>query len=202
MDQIDASRLPVDSVILEALVKAVLEPNRQHTTVRRGWRMGADVNVSPVTMNVGINGLDNIGADVDLGLDDINLHVDKLEADVKAGLTLGEIKATLSSALSIGEIKAALATDMKADLQASLKELAPIIFSFLWKEIPLVRVSFPHRYRLGFEICGKQLLALTFCGESEVISERNVCAEKPQVAPSAGVLDALANALKKGVDHG
>lgn len=164
--------------------------------------MGADVNVSPVTMNVGINGLDNIGADVDLGLDDINLHVDKLEADVKAGLTLGEIKATLNSAMSIGEIKAALATDMKADLQASLKELAPIIFSFLWKEIPLVRVSFPHRYRLGFEICGKQLLALTFCGESEVISERNVCAEKPQVAQPAGVLDALANALKKGVDHG
>jgi hypothetical protein len=167
----------------------------------------ADVNVSPITMNMNMNGLDNIGADVDLGLDDIRLHVDKVEADVKAGLTLDEIKATLK----IDEIKAALQADFKADLQASLKELAPIIFSFLWKEIPLVRVSSPHRYRLGLQLCGREVFALTFCGESEVISEKNPCGErtlepagrlKPEVAAAPEMKRSSTARDPRGGDHG
>lgn len=115
-----------------------------------------DVTVNPVDVN--INGLDNINADVtaDLGLDDIHLKIDELKADFAAKLTLDELKA-----------------DLKADLQASLKELAPIFFNFLWKEIPIVKIGSPHRYRLGFHLCGKEIFAFTFCGESELITERN-----------------------------
>ncbi len=146
-----------------------------------------DVKVDPVDIN--IVGLDNIGADIDLGLNDINLALkleevkadirsrltlDEVRADVKSRVTLDEIRADVKSRVTLDEVKA----DIKSSVEASLKELAPIIFSFLWKEIPIVRIGFPHRYRLCFTLCGKEVLAISLCGESEFITERNNCPDE------------------------
>jgi hypothetical protein len=138
--------------------------------------MSGDIDVTVKPIDININGLDN--AKVDLGLDDVNIDVGL--DDVNVDLGLDDIKVALG--LKIDEIKADLKTrltvdELKAELAASVKELAPIFFNFLWKEIPIVKIGFPHRYRLGLTVCGKELLAVTFCGESEIITEKNLCGE-------------------------
>jgi len=41
------------------------------------------------------------------------------------------------------------------------------------REIPIVRVTFPHRYELKIRLLGREFVAFSLCGESEVISENN-----------------------------
>ncbi len=118
----------------------------------------ANVHISPV--DVHLDGLDDIKADV--------------KADLKADLGLGNIKADLKTDSHIA------VDELRADLIARLRELAPIFFNFLWKEIPLVKVGFPHRYKVGFSLLGKEVLAVTLCGESEIITEANKCGDKGQ----------------------
>jgi hypothetical protein len=137
--------------------------------------------------------LGKIEAEVDLGLDDINASVDlgKIDADIDIGLDDINANANANVGLNIGKIDAAVAAkvdaDVKADVKAdadvraqanlvaAIKELAPLLLQFAWKEIPLVRVGFPHRYKLGFCLFGCEVASVTFCGESELVTEDSRC---------------------------
>lgn len=67
---------------------------------------------------------------------------------------------------------------VEADLTARLRELAPLFFNFLWKEIPFVKVALPHRYKLGFRFFNVEVFSISLCGESELITDKNVCAHE------------------------
>lgn len=136
-------------------------------------------------------GLDDIQAD--LGLDDIRADVEArasmtARADVGAKADIGaradvHAKADIGARADVGakaemDVRADLGLDdiqakvgAHADLVAAIRELAPVIFQFLWKEIPIVRVAMPVRYKLGFQLLGHELASLTFCGESELLTE-------------------------------
>lgn len=135
--------------------------------------MSTNANVHVDSVDIHLDGLDDIKADV--------------KADLKADLGLGNIKADLGLGGIKADVKADLKTDshlaideLRADIVGRLRELAPIFFNFLWKEIPIVRIGFPHRYKVGFSLCGKEVFAVTLCGESEIITETNRCGDKAQ----------------------
>lgn len=111
-----------------------------------------------------------MSTDVDLDLGNIGVDLD-VDANVDVG---GDLDVGLNGAMDIG------LDDIKAAIEARLPELAPVFLNFLWKEIPLVKVSFPHRYRLKLCLFGKEVLSLELCGESEVVTDKNVCASPKQ----------------------
>jgi hypothetical protein len=131
--------------------------------------LNADLGLDDVKLTADL-GLDEIKADLkaDLGLDKINA-----KADLKADLGLDKInaKADLKADLGLDKINARGQLDASAHMIAAVRELAPIFLNLLWKEIPLVRVGTPHRYKLGLRIFGLEVAALTLCGESELITE-------------------------------
>jgi hypothetical protein len=100
---------------------------------------------------------------------------------VKAQLSL-DAAANLKSDL-LDKIKATLASDLKSDLldkiradasfTGSIKELAPLLLTLLWTEIPMVRVASPHRYRLAFSIFGFEIFAVELHGESKIATAKN-----------------------------
>ena len=142
--------------------------------------MSADVTVDPVT--VSIDGLNDISATVGLTVGNLkaDLGLDAISASVKADLGLGDIKAQVKADVGLGDIHAQVKADLglddiKADLTARLKELAPFFFNLLWKEIPLVKIGCPHRYKLDFCVFGHEVFSIRVCGESELISEKNAC---------------------------
>lgn len=147
-----------------------------------------DLGLDDVNVDLGLDDI-NVAANaaVDLGLDKINANVNvsaRAELGTKSELTTrsdfgakAEIgaradvgaKADVNAKVDLGldDVKAKLSTE----LIAAVRELAPVIFQFLWKEIPIVRVAMPHRYKLGFNVFGCELASLTFCGESELVTE-------------------------------
>lgn len=108
-----------------------------------------------------------MSTDVDLDLGNIGVDLD-LDADMDVDIG-GDLDVDLNGAMDIGLDK------IKAAIEARLPELAPVFLNFLWKEIPLVKISFPHRYRLKMCLFGKEVLSLEVCGESEVVTDKNVC---------------------------
>ncbi|MDJ0868033.1 MAG: hypothetical protein QNK03_18145 [Myxococcota bacterium] len=152
-----------------------------------------DLSLDDIEATLNLNGLDNIG--IDVGLDDVNAQLGaQLNADTKLDLNLGEIRANADVKadldLDVGEIKADAKLDadlglddIKAqigasgDLVAAIKELAPVFLNLLWKEIPIVKVGMPHRYKLAFNLLGSEIWSFTLMGESEFVSESNECPE-------------------------
>ncbi len=152
-----------------------------------------DLSLDDIEATLNLNGLDNIG--IDVGLDDVNAQLGaQLNADTKLDLNLGEIRANADVKadldLDVGEIKADAKLDadlglddIKAqigasgDLVAAIKELAPVFLNLLWKEIPIVKVGMPHRYKLAFNLLGSEVWSFTLMGESEFVSESNECPE-------------------------
>ncbi|HEY6881762.1 MAG TPA: hypothetical protein VI299_27230 [Polyangiales bacterium] len=137
-----------------------------------------DINVAAnAAVNAAVNlGLDKINANAsvnaraELGTkSELTTHSDfGAKAEIGARADLGA-KAEVNAKVDLGldDIKAKVSTE----LIAAVRELAPMVFQFLWKEIPLVRVAMPHRYKLGFNVFGHELASLTFCGESELVTE-------------------------------
>lgn len=163
-----------------------------------------DLSLDDIEATLNLNGLDNIG--IDVGLDDVNAQVGaQLNADTKLDLNLGEVRANADVKadldLDLGEIKADLDLDVgeikadakldadlglddikaqigaSGDLVAAIKELAPVFLNLLWKEIPIVKVGMPHRYKLAFNLLGSEIWSFTLMGESEFVSESNECPE-------------------------
>ncbi len=58
-------------------------------------------------------------------------------------------------------------------LTASIKELAPLLLSLLWTDLPLVKFSSPHRYKLAFSVFGLELFAFKLEGESKAVTAKN-----------------------------
>lgn len=114
-----------------------------------------------------------MGADVDadVSLGPVSINVDGLD-DIAARVTVAPL--TVDAGLD----------DVKIEARAWIKEIAPLFFNFLWKEIPLVKISVPTRYRLGFRVFGKQVFEITLCGETDVVTEPNCCDPCPQPQPS------------------
>lgn len=67
---------------------------------------------------------------------------------------------------------------VEADLTARLRELAPLFLNFLWKEVPFVKIALPHRYKLEFKFFNVEVFSISLCGESELITDKNVCAHE------------------------
>ena len=53
-------------------------------------------------------------------------------------------------------MKSDLLDKIKADASftASIKEIAPLLLTLLWTEIPMIRFASPHHYRLAFRVFG------------------------------------------------
>jgi hypothetical protein len=139
--------------------------------------MSGTINVIPsnITLTADLEGglLDNIGANA------------TVTANLKSDL-LDKIKATLDADLKsdlLDKIKATIAADLKSDLldkikadanvTASIKELAPLLLTLLWTEIPMVKFASPHRYELAFRVFGFRIFAIELHGESKAVTAKN-----------------------------
>jgi len=125
--------------------------------VNAGINLGGELSTTSAVQAQADMGLKaDLGARADLGV--------KGDLGVKADLGV-------RAHMALEEIRARLGAD--ATVVAALRELAPVFLNLLWKEVPLVRVGMPHRYKLGLTLFGVEVAALSFCGESEIVTEDN-----------------------------
>lgn len=129
--------------------------------------LNSAIDVAPVTVNTALNGtiLNDIKATT-------TLNGDLLE-NIKATTTLASD--LLDKIKADGTLKSDLFDKIKADgsLTASIKELAPLLLTLLWTEIPMVRIAAPHHYKLSFSILGFEVFSFGLSGESKVVTAKN-----------------------------
>jgi hypothetical protein len=53
-----------------------------------------------------------------------------------------------------------------------------------WKEVAFVKVALPHRYKLGFKFFDVEIFSISLCGESGLITDKNVRAHRRSAAVS------------------
>jgi hypothetical protein len=147
-----------------------------------GTDLGAKATVggtgTPVGLQFGGSGSPiGLGATVGGTGTPVGLQVGGSGTPIDVGATIGgtstPVGVDLTAEAAIGGTSTPIGFD--ADLTARLKELAPLFFNFLWKEIPLVKVALPHRYKLGFKFFNVEFFSISFCGESELITDKNLC---------------------------
>jgi hypothetical protein len=120
-----------------------------------------------------VNATLNSNARVDGAIfEKMNLHTSvggEVSAHTTANVTtdlLDKISARLDGSL-LEKINATFG------VSASVKELAPLLLTLLWTEIPIVKLRIPHDYTLGVSFCGFELFAFNFRGETKAVSAKN-----------------------------
>ncbi len=86
------------------------------------------------------------------------------------------------------DIPTSYSIDIPTDFSVSVKELAPIEIrpidlSLRLKEIPSIRGHLPVNYKIGFNLLGREVACVSFCGQGQFITEPYVpypCEPKPQ----------------------
>lgn len=89
---------------------------------------------------------------------------------------LDKVKAVIQTSLN-GEYTNRVTTDVldkiSATMGISVKELAPLLFTLLWTEIPIVKFRVPHDYTFGFRFFGIEFFSVRFRGESKAVTAKN-----------------------------
>jgi hypothetical protein len=144
------------------------------------------VELNPVNLQGGLG--------VDMGLDDVNVHLDPIEVDVgldpvEVDLGLDNIKADLELTgerdrpvtiglagdpehpVTINPVTIDLGLDnIRADL--GLDDIN-VCLSLAMTQIPNVRVHLPTKYKFGFSLFGVRIVDLSFSGETMLVTEDN-----------------------------
>lgn len=104
------------------------------------------------------------GLDVDTGLEDMHLSVEKLPELVSRVKELPRIElADINTNISVKEMP-------RIEIEASTASTLDVSI----KEIPDVRAHLPAHYNLGISIFGVEVINFSLCGESQVITEKYV----------------------------
>src|SRR5512143_2044914 len=110
-----------------------------------GGGMSGSVNIGiPSEYTLHVDGDDPVTVNSNL-LDKVNAT-----ATVNGNL-LDKVSAT---ATVNGDLLSRVGATLNASAGLSIKELAPLLLTLLWTDIPLVKIAVPHRYKLAFHILG------------------------------------------------
>ena len=111
-------------------------------------------------------------------LKDVNVHTTlggEYTNNIQTNL-LDKIQAVIHTTLGgefTNQIKTDILDKMKADVGISVKDLAPLLLTLLWTEIPIVKFRVPHDYTFGFRFFGIEFFSVRFRGESKAVTAKN-----------------------------
>jgi hypothetical protein len=154
-----------------------------------------------VTTNLNGNLLDKVNVVAALGGEYTNTIttdvLDKIQATIHGTLNgeftnrvttdiLDKIAANLAATFNsdfLDKINANIAASVNSDvldkvnanvgISASVKELAPLLLTLLWTEIPIIKFRIPHDYIFGFRFFGIEFFSVRFRGESKAVTAKN-----------------------------